>query len=259
MSDSEPFLSRWSRRKRESEDAAAPERSTPPVAGAAGAEQTQPAESIRTATSTGADAPGCPPATTGPSQDQDLEGLLTKLPNIEDLTSQNDLVAFMQRGVPDALRNAALRKMWSVDPAIRDFVGFYADYAWDWNTPGGAPGCGPLTESDDVQVTLRQLFGHPSTETVDASVAREDEPVREVPRDQTPQAADLDAEGNHAATQQQAGGAGDTEVPDAEPAQDLAVMSEEFRAEDKGPADFEAGPDSELLLTRRRHGGAIPA
>jgi hypothetical protein len=37
----------------------------------------------------------------------------------------------------------ALREIWRTDPAVRDFVG-PADYAWDWNTPGDAPGYGPL-------------------------------------------------------------------------------------------------------------------
>ena len=43
--------------------------------------------------------------------------------SLEDLTADSDLSAFLREGVPEALRNAALRKMWSLDPAIRDYVG----------------------------------------------------------------------------------------------------------------------------------------
>ena len=39
---------------------------------------------------------------------------------------------------PQALRSAALRKAWTADPLIRDFVNSL-DYGWDFNTPGGLP------------------------------------------------------------------------------------------------------------------------
>jgi hypothetical protein len=65
------------------------------------------------------------------------------LPRIEDLTAASDLTAFLRKGVPGALRNTALRKMWSLDPVIRNYVG-PAEYAWDFNKPGSMPGFGPL-------------------------------------------------------------------------------------------------------------------
>src|SRR3546814_4122009 len=46
-------------------------------------------------------------------------------------------------GVPESLKKAALRKMWSLDPAIRDHVGL-AECAWDFNRPGSIPGFGPI-------------------------------------------------------------------------------------------------------------------
>ena len=36
-----------------------------------------------------------------------------------------------------------MRKMWSLDPAIRDHVGL-SEYAWDFNQPGAMRGFGPL-------------------------------------------------------------------------------------------------------------------
>jgi hypothetical protein len=43
--------------------------------------------------------------------------------------------------VPEALKLAALRRMWTLDPAIRDYVG-PAEYAWDFNDPGSMAGFG---------------------------------------------------------------------------------------------------------------------
>jgi Protein of unknown function (DUF3306) len=65
------------------------------------------------------------------------------LPSLDELTAQSDLTAFLREGVPEFLKNAALRKMWSLDPAIRDHVGL-AECSWDFNQPGSVPGFGPM-------------------------------------------------------------------------------------------------------------------
>jgi hypothetical protein len=82
------------------------------------------------------------------------------LPAIDTLTADSDVTGFLRPGVPDALRNAALRRIWTLDPAIRDFAGHARDYDYDWNRPGGVPGSGPL-EPAQVAVLVRQLFGEP--------------------------------------------------------------------------------------------------
>jgi hypothetical protein len=71
------------------------------------------------------------------------------LPRLEDLTAESDLSAFLRKGVPKALKKAAMRKMWSLDPAIRDYIG-PSEYAWDFNTPGSMAGFGPLDANDPV-------------------------------------------------------------------------------------------------------------
>ena len=71
------------------------------------------------------------------------------LPRLEDLTAESDLAAFLRKGVPKALKSAAMRKMWSLDPAIRDYIG-PSEYAWDFNQPGSMAGFGPLDASDDM-------------------------------------------------------------------------------------------------------------
>jgi hypothetical protein len=68
------------------------------------------------------------------------------LPDIASLTAGSDIRAFMRPDVPQALRRAALARIWSLDPAIRDFREM-ADYDWDFNVAGGAPGYGPLEAS----------------------------------------------------------------------------------------------------------------
>ncbi|GJE69093.1 DUF3306 domain-containing protein [Methylorubrum podarium] len=146
------FLSRWARRK---ESVRAAERSeTPAVADAAGAENLL----------DGTPSPGASDnlqraeARTDDLSEAVSDDLLAKLPSLDALTTDTDLSAFLQAGVPTALRNAALRRMWSLDPAIRDFVSEARDYAYDWNTPGGVPGTGPLLPIDDVKAMLKRVI-----------------------------------------------------------------------------------------------------
>lgn len=110
MSDSETFLSRWLRLKRESEA------SLPP-----------------------ADAPS--PAAPSPAFDP------ASLPPIESIVADSDIQLFLHDGVPAELTRAALRSAWTADPAIRDFVGI-AENQWNFNDHGGIPGFGPLEAAD---------------------------------------------------------------------------------------------------------------
>ena len=84
---------------------------------------------------------------------------LAALPDPEDLTAASDMTAFLRKGVPASLRNRAMRRLWSLDPAIRDYVGDARDYAWDWNVPGGVPVSGPLSATTDVKQMVKDIFG----------------------------------------------------------------------------------------------------
>ena len=129
--DNKSFLSRWSQRKLEAKH---PEAETPSVeiddAGTAAAEK--------------------PPA-----QEVDL----SFLPKLEDLTAATDMTLFLREGVPESLRNAALRKFWALDPAIRNYVNPALEYAYDWNTPGGVPGCSEIGIGMDVARLVSQIMG----------------------------------------------------------------------------------------------------
>ncbi|MGL4441323.1 MAG: DUF3306 domain-containing protein [Bosea sp. (in: a-proteobacteria)] len=101
------------------------------------------------------------------------EDIVSRLPHVEDLKAGGDLSAFMQKGVPEALRREALRTMWLNDPMIRNYVSPALDYAYDYNIPGGAPGYGPLTESDmaNAREFLADIFSTPQKQPDDATYA----------------------------------------------------------------------------------------
>ncbi|TXR47006.1 DUF3306 domain-containing protein [Phyllobacterium endophyticum] len=80
------------------------------------------------------------------------------LPSVDSITPSTDIRAFLQVGVPKELRINALRRAWSTDPAIRDFIGI-AENQWDFTDPYGIPGFGPLLETDNVAALVAQAVG----------------------------------------------------------------------------------------------------
>ena len=88
----------------------------------------------------------------------------------------------MQKGVPAALRRAALRRAWSADPAIRDFMGPTENY-WDAAGPDGIPGFGDLDPNLDVKRLIAELFGDTAPEKPEQETpvsASASEPSREI-------------------------------------------------------------------------------
>jgi hypothetical protein len=119
MSDTENFLARWSRLKRESGVAESHVDEKPPT------------DALPAAAVPAPDLPS-PPAFDPAS-----------LPPIESIVADSDIRPFLQACVPEELTRAALRNTWTADPAIRDFIGI-ADNQWDFNEPGAMPGFGPI-------------------------------------------------------------------------------------------------------------------
>lgn len=95
MADAGSFFARWSRLKRE---ARAPQAAD---------------EGTKTAAAPAADTP---PA---------------ELPPLESLTAESDYKIFMQPGVSDVVRNAALRKLWRSDPVFANLDGL-VEYGEDY-------------------------------------------------------------------------------------------------------------------------------
>ena len=82
------------------------------------------------------------------------------LPSIDSITADTDIIAFLKSGVPTELRRAALRRAWTRDPAIRDFIGI-AENQWDFNDPNGIPGFGRLDATESGVIFLAQLSSTP--------------------------------------------------------------------------------------------------
>lgn len=174
MTGADSFLSRWSRRKRLAEpDPPA----SPPVEAEAAA----------------------PPDLAPPPEPVLSDEELAALPRIEDLTPDTDIRGFLRPGVPAALKNAAMRRMWLLTPAIRDYRDPAVDYAWDWNTPGGVPGDGCAPSPERAAEMLRELLDPPKPAPSESGADPQAEPADEAaaalpPAEDRPSAPDTPAE-----------------------------------------------------------------
>ncbi|HYM32774.1 MAG TPA: DUF3306 domain-containing protein [Candidatus Cybelea sp.] len=222
MNDEESFLARWSRRKRgTAAKALAESAAQQPASG-------MEADALAAASSAEEILPPVDPA---------------GLPAIESIGPGSDIQVFLAPGVPRDLARAALRRAWSTDPTIRDFVGL-SENAWDFNAPGGVPGFGAISSEE-----VRRLMAHMSGE------AEEVEPQGPAPKPQsetlveTPKrgsAASGDPPGNERAEESPDSG---QNVHDAERASNtrIAAMQHDSAEAEYFPATI-----------RRRHGGALP-
>jgi len=140
MTDRENFLERWSRKKTE----------------AARDPDDHPAADIRPDDATSSlpvNAESKPlPVAAKPAFD------LSKLPSLDSITSASDVRAFLMPGVPPELTRAALRRAWTADPAIRDFVGL-SENAWDFTDPSAMPGFGDIPVGYDLKKMVAEVFG----------------------------------------------------------------------------------------------------
>jgi hypothetical protein len=143
MSAEKSFLARWARRKR--------------AAATDARDQPKPKDAENGALSEDAAASLSPetPSLVDPAS----------LPPIETIGAASDIQPFLAAGVPADLTRAALRRAWSADPAIRDFVGL-SENSWDFNAPGGVPGFGSLTTEE-----ARRLLAQVTEETREETTA----------------------------------------------------------------------------------------
>jgi hypothetical protein len=222
--DNEPFLSRWSRQKQQVRE---------PVA------KRQPPAPAK-------------------ADDPELEIDLSKLPKLEELTAESDITGFLQKGVPEALQKLALRKMWSLDPGIRDFVEV-AENQWDFNMPGGIHGLyQDLAEGTDTSVWMAQatqsVFGDDRRKLADAKAARDAGPSS---------GAEAEAKAGSAADAHVGANDEPHEPSDGKPPLELAVAVQPASAAVIEPpaqaAPPAATPRNGPTSPRRRHGGALPS
>jgi Protein of unknown function (DUF3306) len=252
MSDPENFITRWSRRKRaaaERVDEKTSDEKTPTEKKLD--ERKLSATSEETAERVAAAAPSNAPP-------PELPFDLAKLPSLESITAESDIRAFLAPSVPAELTRAALRRAWSADPKIRDFVGL-ADYDWDFNTPGAIGGFGPLEMTDEVRRQVAQMVGRglapeapePPTPTPDklsnerASVEASDISTESSP---TTCAAPVQQAPSNVGTSQDEAVRPDVELHNFVQ-RDAGATAPQYQIEQ---------PDNVQLIAKRPHGRALP-
>jgi hypothetical protein len=232
MNDPENFVARWSRLKRDT----AKEKTEAEAARS----RTQPSDTAAVEQAAQA---------TPPDAGQPAEPAFdpASLPPIESITADSDIRAFLQSGVPTELTKAALRRVWTTDPAIRDFIGI-AENQWDFTDPTAMPGFGPLEATDNVRELVAQAMGKlgqvpqavPSAEiSQEQTAALASSSLSEPSQDQPVQVAGMPA-GN------QEGARADDRVEEHNKIVSVAPQHTGVPAED-GPAP-----------NRRGHGRALP-
>jgi hypothetical protein len=142
MTEREKFLERWSRKKREVVDESTPSKP-------------QDAEAEKTADS------GSPVARSEAEKPFDLESL----PSLESISAETDIRDFLRPGIPTDLRHEALRRVWSTDPGIRDFIGL-AENSGDFNDPTAMAGFGPIEPSEVARLMAQFVLTPPEEKKV---------------------------------------------------------------------------------------------
>lgn len=221
MSADENFRTRWSRRKREAAQ------STP--------DQATPKDTVDRAI---AEAPTAapPPGEAEPIFDP------ASLPPIDSIGAGSEIGGFLAPGVPADLARAALRRAWSADPAIRDFIGL-SENSWDFNAPGSLPGFGSLKPED-----VRRLLGQATEEKEAAGPAPGTETLS---ADQAQVPARESGLAPHDAAQEQMNQGQPSGAAQGDPAS-------RGREHDAARQHETRGCECDPPLPRRRHGGALP-
>jgi hypothetical protein len=224
MSNDANFIARWSRRKREAVQES--QQATEPDANAS-----KPAPQASAATGQGAELPFD----------------VSSLPSIESITAETDLRAFLAPGVPAELTRAALRRAWTIDPNIRNFVGL-SENSWDFNAPGAITGFGPLEMTAELRREIVRMVGRSLTE------ATETPPAGGEPEVSAELATDV--------------GLPTDAATDPALSQDESVKSDSARYNSSAVAQREtnhtamqnipAQPDNNQLIAKRSHGRALP-
>lgn len=221
----EGFLDRWSRRKRAATDQASRAAQEPDIAAAREGPESGPE-----------DAPGAEPPCTLPqppeAEVEITEVELAALTPVEQIDAETDLRQYLRKGVPRALRNAALRRKWLLNAVIRDHRDIAVDYAWDWNVPGGVPGDGGPLDREMVARMAERLFTPAQPPEEGAEGPADLPPVAATPQAAPPERAPADED--KPLTAQASGG-----------------------AENRVAAEAPATP-AEDATPQRRHGGAAP-
>lgn len=230
MSNDADFLARWSRRKHD-----------------AATDKIKQAKQIETSNSTASETDPAPLEPSGNVLPFDP----ASLPAIESVGAESDIRAFLETGVPVDLARAALRRVWSLDPAIRDFVGL-SENSWDFNAPGAMAGFGPIG-GEEVGRLLTRLLGDPDTKAAALHPS-----VKSPPTDEPQNVAGVFDPVEHQATIAQSATllsakAQQSEFEEVDVASDVPQYGRAVAPQ----SEFTTSADRSPTL-RRGHGGALP-
>lgn len=235
------FLSRWSRRKAEV--------------------RREQQRSVDTAAEAEASRGGAP-ADTAASPEPEIDP--ATLPPIESLNEESDFSVFLKKGVPQELRAAALRKLWLVEPSVKNYQAL-VEYNWDFT----APGYGALLPTDDVaKLAQRVISGFSQDPKDDTPPAQptNSPPETEVPSSKLQHLDNLphgnQTEDNMVAVRPSIGGAAASDTS-ADPSNADSMADERTNTDGDGrrgdTASRVGGASGSDTPKRRRHGGALPA
>jgi hypothetical protein len=173
----------------------------------------------------------------------------TSLPPLESIVAGSDIRAFLQTGVPAELARAALRRAWSNDPSIRDFIEM-AENQWDFVNPGTIPGFGPLTGADDIPGLVAKALGEGRHDQEPIAEGYHDEGSTPHLSEERAQDVAAGVKSTHAADFDTAS----SREGDSEPLSDC----ETARAPQQGDGGTADAPPMPARV-RRSHGSALPS
>ena len=83
-----------------------------------------------------------------------------QLPSLDSIGADTNIAAFLRRDVPPELTRAALRRAWTSDPAIKNFVGL-VENGWDFNDPSAMSGFGPISAEEVARLAGKVIEALP--------------------------------------------------------------------------------------------------
>jgi hypothetical protein len=85
---------------------------------------------------------------------------VAQLPPLDSIGADTDIAAFLHRDVPPDLTRAALRRAWTSDPAIKNFVGL-VENGWNFNDPSAMSGFGPISAEEVARLAGKLIEALP--------------------------------------------------------------------------------------------------
>ena len=231
--DEDGFLERWSRRKRGEESPGAPETETAEPSG--GRSGPPPARARPAAAG--------PPPSEADSDAGDPE-VIAKLPDLDTLTEDTDFTAFLQDGVPDAIRRQALRRLWRLNPIFANLDGLN-DYDEDYSALG--------IVAENVKTIYKVGKGYLDADEDETEGATEDA-VAAKQDAETGGAAESETGDGEAVAEPESPGAPDSAPPNPG---DLIESAQVFEATPASHAGPPAGDNLEMESEKPTRGSAL--